>query len=216
MLIGMCHFIIPQFAQLYESFNVKLPWFTAALIKLSVLMINDWPWMLMAVIIGSLMLWLAYKNYAIKVSQVVNAVLPFKRRWQRWQFWHAMAILLQSGTPFLNAGKICYTLLPHGKQQRLFLYCMHQIQHGQKPSIIFQQVKLFDLQLQHVFVIGETSGQLMQLLNNYVEQEQLNLQEKLDQFKIWFEPIMMCIMGVVLGVVLLALYLPMVQLGKYI
>jgi type II secretory pathway component PulF len=64
--------------------------------------------------------------------------------------------------------------------------------------------------------LGEVSGQLEKSMLIFVAQQTEYLQTHIQTLKVWLEPLCLCCIGAVVGVVLIALYLPIIELGKWV
>lgn len=217
--IGMLVWVIPQFQALFANFDLVLPWVTRWMIGLS-----NWLRESARVLMTSCLVlgaWLVIdhtRRHWIKktVLQCVLAYPSIRKisRHHRWaQIAKRLALFMQRGMTINEAlGLIADTLIDPQQSQSL-----HQIANdltqGIPLSKAMAQHPSADPTLIFWIGIGEKTGQLGDMLDQAGNLLQDNVNDHIDKLSQRLEPFMMIAVGLLVGLMLLALYLPMFQLS---
>ena len=217
-LLGLlCLWVVPQFASLYANFNVKLPVLTRCIVTFSG---NIYGHLLgMSEILGGLMLLGIFCRRHVWMQHTIHRIkqtFPFYRDIEALRFWHAITLLLQAGIPLVPALTLCQKIFFSLQRQHEIRFIIQQLKQGEKLSFILKQQRYFSKKLVAIVALAEASGQLAPMLQAYVLQQTDQLQLKMQTLKTWLEPIFLCGIGGFIGIVLVALYLPIVELGKWV
>ncbi|MFZ7158545.1 type II secretion system F family protein [Avibacterium gallinarum] len=224
-------FIVPQFAEMYGNNNASLPAFTAFLLHLSEgLQQHFWQLALLFILVllfirfrlkrsAKLIKW---KNRCINKMPVFGKITQLARL---IRFSQALALMLRSGVPLNMA---LQSFLP--KQQswqveksyvadpvlnqavETALYWLNQgYQFSDSVASDF-----FPMTAQQMLKIGEESGQVAQMLQHIADKYQQDLNHQVDLLSQLLEPLLMVIIGGLIGAVLLGMYLPIFNMGSMI
>ncbi|MFZ7109290.1 type II secretion system F family protein [Avibacterium avium] len=224
-------FIVPQFAEMYGNNNASLPAFTAFLLHLSEgLQQHLWQLALLFILVllfirfrlkrsAKLIKW---KNRCINKMPIFGRITQLARL---IRFSQALALMLRSGVPLNMA---LQSFLP--KQQswqveksdvadpvlnqavETALYWLNQ---GYKLSDSVAS-DFFPMTAQQMLKIGEESGQVAQMLQHIADKYQQDLNHQVDLLSQLLEPLLMVIIGGLIGAVLLGMYLPIFNMGSMI
>lgn len=224
-------FIVPQFAEMYGNNNASLPAFTAFLLHLSEgLQQHFWQLALLFILVllfirfrlkrsAKLIKW---KNQCINKMPILGKITQLARL---IRFSQALALMLRSGVPLNMA---LQSFLP--KQQswqveksyvadpvlnqavETALYWLNQ---GYKFSDSVAS-DFFPMAAQQMLKIGEESGQVAQMLQHIADKYQQDLNHQVDLLSQLLEPLLMLIIGGLIGAVLLGMYLPIFNMGSMI
>jgi type II secretory pathway component PulF len=217
-LLGLlCSWVVPQFASLYQNFNVQMPQITQVILSICGMLQHH------LIHLGSALFFLMVSLIVFRkntwVKRRVNAIkhrFVLYRQIQELRFWHTVSLLLQAGIPLSQALKICQQILDDEKIKQYIIRLVQQLHQGLKPSVILKQFNYFSPKLISILALGEESGQLAMVLSAYVAQQTERMHQQIQMMKTWLEPIFLCCIGSMIGVVLIALYLPIVELGKWV
>lgn len=214
--------VLPEFAQIYQSFDTPLPGLTASLLWLSTFLTFYGPYL--ALIIAIVCIGYFY-------------TLRKKSRWQQWeqtillsiplvstlirgsclsQIFQTLAITQQAGLP-LSAGLDAAARSIHNYNYQQALRCIQkQISQGIPLYTTLNQHPLFPAICQQLIRVGEESGSLDVLLEKLACWHQQQTQNLADNVTQMLEPLLMLIIGSIVGVLVIAMYLPIFQLGDVI
>lgn len=217
-LLGLlCNWVVPQFASLYQTFNVKMPELTQIILSVCAMLQHHLIDLSVTLFFLIFSLIIVRKNSWVK--RLLNAIkhrFVLYRQIQELRFWHTVSLLLQAGIPLTQGLEICKQILDDEKIKQYIIRLIQQLHQGSKPSTILKKFNYFSPKLIAILALGEESGQLAVVLSAYVVQQTGKMQEQIQTMKTWLEPIFLCIIGSIIGVVLIALYLPIVELGKWV
>lgn len=213
-------FIVPVFKEMFQSFNLELPLATKILLKLAGI--------------------IHYGVYCIPITAIVNYIL-FKKLYKTHtnlqhfiqrltlqlpffgplifkahiaSITRILAITEVSGVPLNTA----LETLAHITRNIVFLRAIHHIQRllaqGQRLEKTFQSTGLFPMMVCQMIGIGEESGMLatvLEKLSGILDEE---LESTLGQLTTLIEPLMMIFLGLLVGGLVIALYLPIFNMGS--
>ena len=224
-------FIVPQFAEMYAHNQAELPLFTTVLLTISdTLQQYLWQFFLLAVLLC--LLFRTQSKHSLRLnkgkSRLIAATPIFGgivRLSRLVGFCRSLQLMLQSGIP-LNQALLSF--LPQVKswqtkvtlQGDLVLFhevqsMLHWIQQGYTLSDSVGS-GLFPLQAQQMLQVGEKSGQLAMMLQHIADNYQQQLDHKIDLLSQMLEPMLMLIIGTIIGLIMLGMYLPIFNMGAMI
>lgn len=217
--IGMLVFVLPEFVSIYQSFNAPLPAFTAAVISLSEGLQRY----------GLVMLPLAFGGFAYWRWQ--RRRLPaWQRQEQRWllqlpligrlyrggqlsRIFLTLALTQQSGLTLLQGLQAVEKTLDHLLWREAIVAIQEHIASGNPLHQALSRHELFTPLCYQLIKVGEEAGALDSLLLRLGEWHEASTHELADNLAAALEPLMMLITGVLVGTLVVAMYLPVFNLG---
>ncbi|VEB25078.1 Cholera toxin secretion protein epsF [Avibacterium volantium] len=224
-------FIVPQFAEMYGNNNASLPAFTAFLLHLSEgLQQHFWQLALLFILVllfirfrlkrsAKLITW---KNRCINKMPIFGKITQLARL---IRFSQALALMLRSGVPLNMALQSFFPKQQSWQVEKsdvadpvlnqaveTALYWLNQ---GYKFSDSVAS-DFFPMTAQQMLKIGEESGQVAQMLQHIADKYQQDLNHQVDLLSQLLEPLLMVIIGGLIGAVLLGMYLPIFNMGAMI
>ncbi len=206
--------IFPKFIGLFESSGVELPWPTRFVISLSDTLVSKW-YVFLIVIVAVVVLFKlmlkshngrrAWDSFLLKVPVVKGQISKIATS----RFTRTLSTLLTSGLPLLSslemAGRVTgNTLVEDGVNDMT-----EDIKKGRKLSQLITRIKVFPPMLVSMIAIGEESGSLESMLERTSDFYDDELESSLTQMVGLIEPVMIIIMGVVIGFIVVAMMWPM-------
>jgi type IV pilus assembly protein PilC len=215
-------FVVPQFQVLFSSFGADLPLFTQWIVALSNLIGNYW-WLLVLFIalcsILALTAWHRSVTLRTKLEELSFA-LPVlgKVRHQAVlaRFSRTTAILFTAGIPLTDALTAVAGATGSNLYHQAVLGIRDQVATGQALHQILRQHPLFPPLITQMVAIGEEAGSLDEMLNKAADFYEEAVDHLVDSLSSLLEPIIMIFLGLVVGGLVVALYLPVFQLGSVI
>ncbi|WP_237385644.1 protein transport protein HofC [Xenorhabdus sp. Sc-CR9] len=219
VIILMLIFVLPEFRQVYSSFNATLPLLTRWVLSGSDFLIQYG--LLLLIIIFILLtgyLWLRKRFSILQTKEkMLMLKLPLFKKLiiyqQINQIFHILFMTQKAGLT-LTTGLECAI---NATRHPIFIAgvkSLHkQIQQGIPMSDALKKAAFFPSLCQQFVMIGEESGELELFLFNiakWYQEKSINLADSLVQL---LEPLLMLIMALIIGLLLLAMYLPIFQLG---
>ena len=224
-------FIVPQFATMYDNNSAQLPTFTQLLLTLSQGLQNYWLALLIVVVLTLILIrfqpkhspWLhRQKTRLFNNMPLLNHIVQLSRL---VSFSRSLFLMLQAGIPLNQA---LQSFLP--KQQSwqtkpqlqgdLVLIAevksaLHWIQQGY-PFSASVSGQIFPPAAQQMLQVGEQSGQLPKMLQFIANDHQQQLDHQIDLLSQMLEPLLMVIIGGLIGLIMLGMYLPIFNMGSLV
>jgi type IV pilus assembly protein PilC len=215
-------FVIPQFKDLFSSFGADLPAFTLMVIGLSD-MLQQWWWAVLLGL-GTLSYSLAYvfKRSRPFREAVDRAVLkipvigPILHKAALARFARTLSTMFAAGVPLVEAldsvsgatGNIVY--------QNAALKMREQVATGQSLQLSMRQQELFPHMVIQMTAIGEESGSLDDMLAKAADFYEEQVDNAVDSLSSLLEPMIMVVIGGLVGSLIIAMYLPIFKLAAVV
>lgn len=217
--ILMLTMVLPEFAKIYASFNAQLPWFTTLLIQISAGLARFGPMMaLLIAIVGVFYV----KNYHGKSQwrcreQKLMMCLPLVKSLIAdsclGQIFQTLAMTQQAGLTLIASLEAAATASTNLLFEQAIIDIKQQITLGMPLHQAFGRSPLFPSLCQQLIHIGEESGSLDDILLKLAQWHNQQANQLADTMAQSIEPLLMVIMGVLVGGLVIAMYLPIFQLG---
>lgn len=212
--------VVPAFAATFGDLDAELPKLTQAVLAMSEWTQLWWPWLLGLPTGTALVLRLgrersvACRHWCERRLLHIPALGSVVKRAALARLCRTLATTFAAGLPLVDALAASAGATGNVVYQDAVMQVRSDLATGQRLSRALQQSALFPPLLVQLVAVGEESGTLDSLLARCAgiyEEEADRLTDKLTAM---LEPLIMAVLGGVVGVLLLALYLPMFQLGS--
>ncbi len=220
--VGLMLFIVPQFAQLFASFGAALPWVTQAVMNAAQFLQHDGLYLLGGIISMVVIIFLAkQKNPRFALFlQAAPFHLPYSKTILHQiiiaRLLRTLALTYASGIPLLQGLALANEISPYQRYQQAIQKITHLVNSGVSLSQAMQQSDLFSsLQIQMIHV-GEESGELALMLKNLAEMDEELIDQKVSRLTTLLEPMLMVFLGIIIGGLVIAMYLPVFRLGSVV
>lgn len=218
---GMLTFLVPIFAGMFESMGAQLPLPTAVLLKLSRIIRENILLILLASIIIILGAIRAWKNPKIKdrIDQVLLKIPVFGSLIQKTavaNFATTLAAQIRTGVPILQALQLAGQTAGNSVFRKAIELTRARVREGERIAPVLKETKIFPPMVVHMISIGEESGALEQMLNKIAEFYEGEVAAAVESLTSLIEPLMMVLVGGIVGGMLIALYLPIFTMFQYI
>lgn len=214
-------FVIPVFAEMFAGFGKKLPAPTQALIDLSNFLKSYIIYMIIGGFIISKAIGKAVKTPKGRLTRDkllyrVPVLGELIQKVSVSRFCRTYAILLRAGVPILRAIEIVAKASGNTFIEIACLDLSRHISSGGQMSEVLAQNTYFPPTVKHMVKAGEQTGNvdgMMNKISDYFDNETKNLIEALTSL---MEPILICFLGVVIGGIVMAMFLPIFQLASVV
>ena len=216
----MLLFVLPKFADIYRDFDAELPFFTQCIIDIADSLQRSWHIVCM-ILVGSFFVFQRYisKRYRNKI-EIALMKLPFVNKIIQTscltQIFQTIAITQKAGIPLLAGLTAAANASYHCVYRNSVLQIISGIEQGHSFSHVLHLQPCFPNLCRQLIHVGEQSGTLDLMLSRlalYYEVQNQTLIENLSQA---FEPLLMLVLSVIIGGLIVAIYLPIFQLGEVI
>ena len=210
--------VVPVFAETFSSFGADLPAFTLFVLGLSEMMQEYWLIMLVAIGVGLYAFKEARfrsKKFAYQVDRyslklpiiggiIYNSVVA--------RFARTLATTFAAGVPIVDALESVAGAAGNALYHDAILKVRDDVTTGVQLQMAIKATQMFPILLQQMTAIGEESG----ALNEMLEKAATHYEELVDNLTSLLEPLIMSVLGVLVGGLMIAMYLPIFQLGNVV
>ena len=215
VFLGMTIFLIPTFADIFDSLGAKLPAFTQMMLDLSSLLRSSFS--LVLILALTLFGWLFSRYYATysgrrTVDRLILKVPLFGELIQKTataQFCRSFSSLTRAGVPILLSLDIVHEIAGNTIIADCILFSKRDIQEGVQLSTALDKKKVFPDLAISMLSIGEETGQMDAMLSKVADFYEDEVEAVVKVLTSMLEPMMIVICGGIVGSILVAMYLPM-------
>lgn len=219
MLGVMFVFVIPKMQVIFESAELQLPWYTQAVIGISSIIVNYWH-VLGGAIFGSVVLFRNWKNSesgSKKWDQIIlkmPVVGELARTIAVSRFTRTLATLLTGGVPMLQAMDIVKNVVGNSVLAKAIEDARNNISEGESVAVPLRRSEQFPPIVTHMIGIGEKTGELEHMLTQVSDSYDFQVKTKIQGLTSLLEPVMIIMMGGVIGVIVFSIMIPMFEMAN--
>jgi type IV pilus assembly protein PilC len=219
MFIFLITFVVPRFAELYDQLGTTLPWLTVLLLNMGK---QAQHYGIYALVVIAAVGWLAIRwaktDRGAALIDRVRISLPFVGGvWVKYQvglFSRTLSTLLTGGLPLVPSLETAAKAID-SRQIGLAVYrSVDTVREGKGLSVSLAATKVFPELAVEMIEVGESTGALPQMLNSVAEFFEEDVETNLAWIMSLIEPMILVVMGLVVVVILIALYLPIFSLNN--
>lgn len=213
-------FVVPQFQSMFKSFGAQLPAFTRGVVALSDF-IRGWWWMFIIVLVAAVV----GLRYLIRSSPRVQYVLdrfklrlyiigPVTQKGIIARFARTMSTTMEAGMPIVESMKTMAPVMGNKLYTDAVMQICADLSSGHQLSISMASTKLFPNMAVQMIAVGEASGSLATMLNKVADYYEEEVSHTVDNMSSLLEPLIMLVLGVLVGSFVVAMYLPIFKMGS--
>ena len=212
--------VIPNFAKTYSKLSGELPYITQFVINLSENFIQASPLILLSLLtligIGKLMLRQSQQAVFFIDSLLIRLPLigPLLRKIILGRFISTLATTISAGLPMVTALESSASSVNNRCYQTAISQIIEDVTSGLSLQRALGKQVIFPITLKQMVNVGEESGSLVSILEKAGQIFEQEVELALDTIIPLIEPVMMLILGILVGGLLVAMYLPVFQLGQ--
>lgn len=214
--------VIPNFAEAYSEFNTDLPYFTQLVISISETFKHIWPYIFGGIIVLYMTFFAIIKHsrQATLLAHKTILTLPFVGkillRVILGRFTHILATTINAGVPIVDALKSSASTINNLYIKQAINCVREDIIGGLSLHRALAKQPVFPITLRQMVDVGEESGSLAPILEQASQIYERDIALVLDTIIPLIEPVMMISLGLLVGGLLVAMYLPVFQLGHIV
>jgi type IV pilus assembly protein PilC len=215
IFLGMTMFLIPIFANIFKQIGVELPALTQFLMDCSVFLRS---WKIILLVLGVIIAVIAYKQYyktpvgRLTIDRLSLKVPLFGDLIQKSsvaRFSRTFGSLTRSGVPILTSLEIVRDTSGNVVVANAIDAARLEVQQGGSISIALQKDTVFPAMAIQMMSIGEETGELDGMLMKVADFYEDEVEQAVKSLTSVLEPLMIVVLGGMVGTILLAMYLPM-------
>lgn len=221
IVTGILIFIVPRFEEIYTSLGGQLPFMTQILVTASQIILKHSPFVILAFILLGILYWQINKTDKGKfVFDTIKLKLPvFGSIIQKAaiaRFARTFGTLLNTGVPILQTLVIVKDTSGNEVVARAMVEIHQSIREGETISEPMRNFPIFPPLVCHMIAVGEETGAIDQMLVKVAEAYEREVDSAVDGLTALIEPILIIMLGVTVGFIVIALYMPIFKIGDVI
>ncbi len=215
-------FVIPQFESLFKGFGADLPAFTRMVIDLSAF-VQTKGWFLALVIGGGISFYVYTRKRSEKLREYEDRVLlklpivgNIIEKAAVARFARTLSTMFSAGVPLVEALKSVAGATGNIVYEKAVLAMRDEVSTGQRLQRAMENTGIFPNMVIQMIAVGEESGSLDQMSAKVADFYEADVDNAVDSMSSLLEPLIMAILGVLVGGLVIAMYLPIFKLGSVV
>jgi type IV pilus assembly protein PilC len=211
--------VVPAFSDFYSTFNAQLPLLTRVVVRLSVFLRTQFVFILlvMGAAVAAFTMWFRQPGQKVRIDRMLLGV-PFlgniALKFATSQMARTLATLLGGGLPLVNAIDIAARSVGNQYIARELDVVAVRVREGESFAAALERRGVFPDVAVKMAEVGESTGALQDMLNTVADFYDEEISTKTERFVTLVEPVLLVIMGIVIASLLLALYIPLIELSS--
>ena len=215
-------FVVPVFEDLFKSFGADLPIFTRMIVDMSKTLKQIW-WIVLAVIIAAVYIFIYFKKRSRVFNRFLDKTLlktpvigTILNKSAIARFSRTLSTLSAAGVPLVNALNSVSGACGNIMYSEAVLKMREEVATGHRLQYAILQTMLFPHMVQQMIAIGEESGSMDAMLAKVADFYEEEVDNLVDNLSSLMEPIIMVVLGILIGGLVVAMYLPIFKMGSAI
>ena len=215
-------FVIPQFESLFKGFGADLPAFTQMVIDLSKF-VQESGWILAVIIGGAGYAFFYFKKRSRPMRRVLDRMLlkapvigPIITKAAIARYARTLSTMFAAGVPLVEALNSVAGATGNIVYEEAVLRIRDEVATGQRLQRSMEQTQLFPNMVIQMIAVGEESGSLDSMAAKVADFYEADVDAAVDAMSSLIEPLIMAILGVLVGGLVIAMYLPIFKLGAVV
>jgi type IV pilus assembly protein PilC len=215
-------FVIPQFEALYKGFGADLPAFTQFVIGLSRFVQHDGIFLAM-VFAGTAYAFFYFKKRSKAMREFLDRLIlkmpvigPILRKAAIARYARTLSTMFSAGVPLVEALESVAGATGNIVYEKAVLTMRDEVSTGQRLQRAMENTGLFPNMVNQMIAVGEESGSLDEMSAKVATFYEAEVDNAVDAMSSLLEPMIMVILGVLVGGLVIAMYLPIFKLGSVV
>jgi len=215
-------FVVPQFEATFKEFGADLPAFTRMIVSASDFMVSYW-WMVLIVLSGSFFGFFffykrspAFQHFLDKVVLKIPVIGQIMHNSAIARFARTTAVTFKAGVPLVEALESVAGATGNTVYEKAVYRIRDDVSVGYPVNLAMKQTNLFPHMVIQMAAIGEEAGALDTMLFKVAEYYEQEVNNAVDALASLIEPMIMVVLGVLVGGMVIGMYLPIFKLAATI
>ncbi|WP_297799882.1 type II secretion system F family protein [Arenimonas sp. GDDSR-1] len=215
-------FVVPTFQNLFKGFGADLPAFTQLIIAASDFLIKWW-WVILGVIVGGVFLTIsslkrsrAFAEFVDRLLLKIPVIGQIMHNSAIARFSRTLAVTFKAGVPLVDALATVAGATGNIVYENAVMRIKDDVATGYPLNVAMKQVGVFPHMVMQMTAIGEEAGALDTMLFKVAEFYEQEVNNAVDALSSLIEPMVMIVIGGVVGSMVIGMYLPVFKLAAAI
>ena len=215
-------FVIPQFEALFKGFGADLPAFTQMVINLS-RFVQAEGFFILAVVIGLFWTFFYFKKRSRRMREFLDrmslkmpVIGPILNKAAIARFARTLSTMFAAGVPLVEALESVAGATGNIVYENAVMRMRDEVATGQRLQRAMETTELFPNMVVQMIAVGEESGSLDTMAGKVATFYEAEVDNAVDAMSSLLEPLIMVILGVLVGSLVIAMYLPIFKLGSVV
>jgi type IV pilus assembly protein PilC len=222
VLVFMLTYLVPQFTQMFEDQGAELPALTRAIVNISAFMREKWYLIVVTVLIIGFAFYYAFTRIqkfrefvqiTLMHTPVLSNIIIYN---EIANFTKTFASLINHGVFITDSMEILSKITSNEVYKRIINKTLENLAKGETISTAFRGEWAIPIVAYEMIVTGESTGQLGTMMEKVADHFQMLHKTVIDQMKSLVEPIMICFLAVIVGIILVSIIQPMFSIYSQI
>ena len=215
-------FVVPQFEETFKSFGADLPAFTQLIVAASRFMVSWWLLILIAVV-GAIFAFIFFKKRSLTFQHFLDRMIlkvpvigEIMHNSAIARFARTLAVTFKAGVPLVEALDTVAGATGNTVYEKAVLRVRDDVAVGYPVNMSLKQTNLFPHMVIQMTAIGEEAGALDAMLFKVAEYYEQEVNNAVDALASLIEPMIMVVIGIMVGSMVIGMYLPIFKLAAVI
>ncbi|MDJ0795202.1 MAG: type II secretion system F family protein [Woeseiaceae bacterium] len=215
-------FVIPSFEDLFKGFGADLPTFTRMVIDLSVF-VRTQGWYIAFVIGAAAGAFFYFKKRSRKMRHFLDRLMlkipvigPIMQKASIARYARTLSTMFAAGVPLVEAMESVAGATGNIVYEEAVLTMRDEVATGQRLQQAMENTELFPNMVIQMIAVGEESGSLDDMSAKVADFYEEDVDNAVDNLSSLLEPLIMAVLGVLVGGLVVAMYLPIFKLGAVV
>jgi len=215
-------FVIPQFESLFKGFGADLPAFTQFVIDMSRWLQNNW-YIFFGMIAGAIYTFLYFQKRSKKMREFLDRAMlkfpiigPILYKSAVARFSRTLSTMFAAGVPLVEALESVAGACGNIVFENAVLKMRDEVATGQRLQRAMENTGLFPNMVIQMIAVGEEAGALDAMSGKVATFYEAEVDNAVDSMSSLLEPLIMAVLGVLVGGLVVAMYLPIFKLGAVV
>jgi len=215
----MLRFVVPMFGDVFKRFGGHLPWITEKIIGISDAMSNNfWKGALLLILVIAFILFTRkterFREIFSKILLRTPLVGNLVRKIYLARFCNSMRLLINAKLPLLRAIALIRQMIRYYPIESSLQKVENDIMNGKSLHASLQQFGVYPPKMIQLVKVGEETNQLDYFFGKISEQYIEEVEHKTSTLSSVMEPLIIIFLGLIVGVILISMYLPLFQMSN--
>jgi type IV pilus assembly protein PilC len=213
--------VVPAFSDFYASFNADLPLSTRVLVRVSTLLLSQFPLILagLAIAGAAVLTWIRQPGQGVRFDRALLAlpwIGPILQKFATAQLARTLATLLGGGIPLVHSLEVAARSLGNRHMARELEGVSQRVREGQGFAMSLAARGVVPDVALKMIEVGESTGALQEMLSSLADFYDEDVETEVGRFVTLIEPLLLVMMGIVIAGLVLALYMPLFRLTSVV